>query len=82
MGYFDTIKFYCPKCQNEIIIQSKGGECQGKGYFHPVVPIDVASYVNGEETTCKKCGKIWKLFTPSMVRVELHPVEPEEEEDE
>lgn len=67
MGMFDTAWFVCPRCGEELDIQSKAGDCNLHDYNATYgVPEDIAIDIEGELVYCPKCHKeyIVKPFKP------------------
>ena len=55
MGCYDSVKFKCPDCGKELVVQSKSGECRLKTYGAKCVPIAVAGSLHKQEVTCECC---------------------------
>ncbi len=59
MGVYDCIKFKCPSCGEEIVVQSKSGECTLETYEFTSVPISVAYDANRDAPFECDCGSFW-----------------------
>jgi transcription elongation factor Elf1 len=75
MGMYDTIKFLCPRCDEEIWVQSKGGEREMAEYEQDSVPYGAAQGVIHKRVTCSKCNRDYSavilLDPPKVVRMGL-----------
>jgi len=63
MGLFDIVKFWCPRCQEKIEVQSKAGDCELHEYFS-AAPASIAGDLNGEYVYCEGCNTTWQITTP------------------
>ena len=71
MGMFDSIKFNCPNCGEELEAQSKSGACILGVYPPTEVPLDVAYDANRHAPIeCDKCHKKWYFDTTVIPRAE------------
>lgn len=61
MGMFDEIYFGCPHCGNEVVAQSKSGECLLRKFEYSSVPMDVAEDANRHAPFICKCGKKYEF---------------------
>lgn len=74
MGCYDCITFKCPICGNEIIAQSKSGDCELESYEFTSVPIGVAYDANRHAPFKCTCGNSWifgNLPDSSEIRISL-----------
>ena len=55
MGCFDSVYADCPKCGEQIELQSKAGHCHLDSFPAYNVPVIIASDVNGDSVFCE-CG--------------------------
>ena len=67
MGMFDRIWFKCPKCEADIEVQSKCGECILEDFNQVSVPPEIAKCINWSTIYCQECG--------AKVRIE-YAIEP------
>jgi hypothetical protein len=52
-----------------------------KVYSSTNVPVDVAGELINQEIECPRCKVKWKLVGPRFVKLLLHPIEVEEDEE-
>jgi len=73
MGMYDTILYCCPKCDQMIEHQSKGGACQLQNFQPDKVPMDVAASIKGELIYCTGCQRWWEIIVdaPGTVNTRL-----------
>ena len=62
MGMYDTVNFSCPKCETDIEVQSKAGDCNLEDFSFREVPPEIAKDIDGEEVRCKKCDSLWAVI--------------------
>ena len=55
MGMFDTLRFNCRNCGEELDEQSKSGECMLNNYTIENCPASILADLNGTIVTCNKC---------------------------
>jgi len=70
MSSFDNVTFFCPYCNEKIIIQSKSGLCELKNYHQESVPASIAENLKDGSVVCKKCHSHF-LITGTIPRVSL-----------
>jgi len=71
---FDSIRFKCEVCDEEIEAQSKSGGCHLDSYEPTEVPYDVAQDANRHAPFTCKCGAVYKFGIPqppTTVRLEV-----------
>lgn len=78
MGCYDTVHFTCPKCNEKVEVQSKGGKCNLRDYKSSRVPADVGGYIEDREVECESCKA--KLIVKAP-RISLSLVEVDSEDD-
>jgi len=64
MGCFDEVIIRCPKCCEEIEIQSKAGDCSMCRYNVHEAPVEILGGLNGETFECKNCEHV---FTAKVI---------------
>lgn len=65
MGMYDTVHFTCPKCDRDLAVQSKAGDCRLSDIDCSAVPLDIADDISGEEVFCDPCGRLWTIVSIS-----------------
>lgn len=76
MGCPDYVHFDCPACCTRLKLQSKAGDCRCANYNADSVPLEIASDLDGEITTCTHCNSTVKLLIPTTTpkRIIMHAV--------
>jgi hypothetical protein len=71
MGMYDVVVFTCPRCESDIEVQSKAGDCAMAHIDQGEVPIDIARSIEGETVECesRNCGTVWTVVVKSNPRV-------------
>lgn len=70
MGMFDNVSIPCPRCDNVIEEQSKGARRPDLNNYHlSNIPVNVFSYIAGNEYTCEKCNTTFKIKDPREIRI-------------
>lgn len=68
MGMFDSVWFSCPRCDEQIEVQSKAGECVLSSINPNQVPVEIAKDIENEAVYCEKCHRSWTVVALSFVR--------------
>lgn len=73
MGMFDTIKFHCPNCGNEIEEQTKAGGCMLETFSSNKVPTEIAVQMAGDRIRCDMCHREYymRIELPKTTEIEL-----------
>lgn len=61
MGMFDSVMFRCPKCDSQMEVQSKAGECTLREYEPWSVPESIAKDIAGQTAFCDNCDKQYRV---------------------
>ncbi len=73
MGLFDYIHVTCPKCDDQMVTQSKAGPCAMRDFSPDSVPIEIAKDVEGETIHCETCDRSYIIVvdrtTPETVPI-------------
>ncbi len=73
MGVYDEIRFFCPSCGNEHVVQSKSGDCILEIYNFVSVPVSVSHDANRHAPFRCKCGCCWQFGNiPDMDDAMIH----------
>jgi hypothetical protein len=60
MGVFNTVIFTCPKCDDNVEVQSKAEDgCHE--WDQDDVPLLTANHIAGREVWCKKCSQLYTV---------------------
>lgn len=69
MGLFDTVWLKCPECSSKINIQTKAGSCELQEYYINIAPPDILGSLNGLESNCPECGKLYHIKVQCIVSI-------------
>ena len=72
MGCYDSVLFQCPRCDKEIEVQSKAGECAMSHISPSEVPVVIAKSIEGETVRCPQCHHMWSVV--AKIKVDVIPM--------
>lgn len=68
MSGFDELRVYC-KCGQEVLFQSKAGECTANIYNIDDVPSQIAGDLHNDYMFCPRCKRKITILTQAIVNV-------------
>lgn len=68
MGCFDSVNFFCPKCQKIIEVQSKAGNCSMLTFSSIEVPLDIAHDIIDTLVYCDNCKNSFQIHSPFNIK--------------
>ncbi len=73
MGLYDSLTIDCPKCGNELELQSKSGRCCMDNFSKNNLTPEVAVGINGDIVRCQFCNSRIRLECniPRRVKVRM-----------
>ena len=81
MSCYDNVHVACPKCNKDVIFQSKAGPCRLADYNYSSVPTIIAASLDGETQSCPECRTLVILTVPKTVeRIAMNVRTSEERE--
>ena len=86
MGMFDSVLLPCPKCYEQIELQSKAGKCAGEVFDSWRVPIKIAEDLSVNPIECSECHRSFEIVSEaprytSIRLVQLYSPKIEDEEE-